>query len=117
MRTFLAAFIPLVLATPAFADWQQISDRDTFRAQVVDNAYADAGGNWFRFNSNGTLSGGAQGKDLTGTWRYQNGMACFNRALGGEDLPADCIVVLVDGNALVTVRDQGRGRQTQYVKQ
>ncbi len=115
MRFFLS-LTAILAASPALAEWQQIGDRDTFRAEVVDNAYADANGSWFQFNSNGTLSGGADGKDLTGTWRYQNGMACFNRALGGEDLPADCIVVLVDGNALVTVRDQGRGKQTQYTK-
>ncbi len=113
MRKFLS-MMAIIAATPALAEWQQIGDGDTFRAQVVNNAFVDADGNWFQFNSNGTLTGGAAGKELTGTWRYQNGMACFNRALGGEDLPADCIVVLVDGDALVTVRDQGRGKQTQY---
>ena len=114
-RLLIAAFA--LCATTAQAEWSQIKDANSFGAAVVGNAYADGNGNWFRFNANGTLDGGANGQALTGNWRYRNGMACFSRALGGNALPSDCIVVMVDGNRLVTVRDQGRGRQTLYTRQ
>jgi len=116
MRFWMSALLGFA-ATTAQADWVQISDATTFSAEVVGHSYADANGNWFRFNADRTLVGGANGQDLTGDWQYRSGMACFNRALGGDDLPSDCIVVLYDGNRLVTVRDQGRGRQTQYTRQ
>jgi len=114
---YFPAFIFCLLASPSFAAWQQISDANMFSSQVVGNSYVDSVGNWFRFNANGTLSGGANGKDLAGHWQFTRGFACFKRTLGGEALPNDCIVVLIDGNDLVTVRQEGKGRQTQYVKQ
>jgi len=116
MRFLLAYIAFSIFALPAQAAWQQITDTGTFASQVVGNAYVDNNGNWFRFNANGTLSGGANGQDLAGNWQFVRGFACFNRTLGGEPLPNDCIVVLVDGDKLVTVRNEGQGRQTQYTK-
>lgn len=114
---FLYTIIFGLMALPASAEWQQIFDQNTFDAQVVDTSFQDSAGNWFRFNSDGSLSGGSGGKDLTGTWRFDNGFACFDRKLGKERLPSDCIVVLINGEQLVTVRNQGKGRQTQYTRQ
>lgn len=116
MRILSAFFVLIASTTPSLAAWQQVTDRTTFSSQVVGNAYVDSNGNWFRFNANGTLSGGANGKDLAGNWQFTRGFACFNRTLGGEALPNDCIVVLIDGDKLVTVRNEGQGRQTQYTK-
>ena len=113
----LSSVILLAWASPVWASFLQISDPDTFSSTVVGQVYVDEKGAWFRFNEDGTLSGGAGGQDLTGNWSFQRGMACFNRALGGEALPSDCIVILVDGNQLVTVREQGKGRQTVYTRQ
>ena len=114
---FILPFVLAFCGGTAHADWARITDGATFTAKVVGNSYADANGAWFRFNSDGTLSGGASGQALTGQWEFRNGGACFNRALGGQTLPPDCIVVFVDGNQLVTVRDAGRGRQTVYTRQ
>lgn len=114
-RILTAAF--LLAAAPAWAAWQQINDANSFSSNVVGNSYADADGNWFRFNANGTLDGGSFGRSLTGNWQFSRGMACFNRSMDGTALPSDCIVVLTSGNQLVTVRDQGRGKQTVYTRQ
>lgn len=115
LRPGIAALV--LTATAAQAEWNQIADADAFSANVVDNSYIDEAGSWFRFNADGSLAGGAQGRELTGMWNFERGMACYSRALGGEALPSDCIVVLVDGDQLVTVRQQGTGKQTVYTRQ
>lgn len=111
---FVGLFV--ALAGQAQAEWVQVADRSTFVAEVVGNSYVDGGGNWFQFNADRSLVGGANDQALTGNWWYRRGMVCFDRALGGAELPSDCIEVYVDGNQLVTIRDRGRGRQTQYTR-
>ena len=113
---FLYTIIFGLMALPASAEWQQIFDQSIFDAQVVKTPFEDSAGNWFLFNSDDSLSGGSGGKDLTGTGWFDKGFACFDRKLGKERLPLDCVVVLTDGDKLVTVRNQGKGRQTQYMR-
>jgi len=113
----LTTILFCAFATPTFADWQQISNANTFASQVVGNSYVDSDGNWFRFNADGSLSGGSRGRELTGDWRFTRGFACFNRSVGGQAAPSDCIVVLVDGRQLVTVRNEGKGSQALYTRQ
>lgn len=116
LRIFLSIFA--LVAFPAWANWNQIADAQTFNASVVGNVYVTDNGTWFRFNANGSLDGGADGKALTGRWQYTRGMACVgSRTFGGDPLPDDCVVVLTSGNQLVTVRNQGAGRQTVYTRQ
>lgn len=118
MRLALTAAALLLTALPAHADWTQIKSQKELRAQVIDNRYVDPKSKaWFSLKRDGSLAGGARGEDLTGTWRWKRGVVCYDRKLGGEDLPSNCIVIMVNGNELATIRDSGKGRQLLYRKQ
>ncbi len=107
-----------LLATPAFAEWQQVTDRATLRSEVVAQTWVDNSGNWFRLARTGTLQGGiSDGRALTGSWRWTGGLVCFDREIGGEAFPSDCMVVAVDGNQMVVVRNNGTGSQRVYTRQ
>jgi len=48
---------------------------------------------------------------------HANFIESHSNVLRNNDaLPVDCIVVLIDGDKLVTVRERGTGRHTQYTK-
>lgn len=105
------------LAFPALADFERIKTKATMTELVVGNKYVNPkDGAWFSFRADGTLSGGYKKDPLTGNWRWKSRMACFSRSLGDQKLPDDCIVIHIDGNQLVTIRDNGKGRQTLYTK-
>lgn len=118
MRIAVSAAALMLFALPAQADWTQIKSQKDLRAQVLDNRYVEPQTKaWFALNSDGSLSGGARGQDLTGSWRWKRGAVCYDRKLGGETLPSNCIVIMVNGAELVTIREGGKGRQIRYQKQ
>ncbi len=118
MRLTLATTALLLTTLPAQADWAQIKSQKDLRAQVLDNRYVEPQTKaWFSLKSDGTLTGAARGEELTGTWRWKRGVVCYDRKLGGEALPSNCIAIMVNGDELVTIRDSGKGRQIRYDKQ
>ncbi len=118
MRIALATAALMLAALPAQADWTQIKSQNDLRAQVLENRYVEPETKaWFTLKRDGSLTGSARGQELTGTWRWKRGVVCYDRRLGGEDLPSNCIAIMVNGNELVTIRDSGKGRQIRYDKQ
>ena len=118
MRITLTVAALLLTTLPAHADWTQIKSQKELRSQVLDNRYIEPKSKArFALNRDGKLDGSARGTALTGTWRWKRGVVCYDRKLGGEDLPSNCIVIMVNDNELITVRDSGKGRQIRYQKQ
>lgn len=112
--TLLAITLALT-AAPAYAGWERVKSKDVLFANVVGNDYVNPdNGAWFRFGQGGVLSGGFDGQDITGKWRWSGRMVCFSRKLGGNPLPKDCVTVHLDGKKLATIKNKGKGRQTVY---
>lgn len=117
IRKTLLVLVLSFAAIPAYADFQRIKTKAMMTENVVDNKYVNPkDGAWFVFRADGNLDGGYKKEPLTGNWRWKSRMACFSRSLGDKKLPDDCIVIHIDGNQLITIRDRGKGRQTLYKK-
>lgn len=115
MRLPLLIAVSLMLSTPAHAAWKTISSEKELNAKVVGKSFIDpASKGWFRLKKNGSLTGGFEGKKLTGNWDWQGKYVCYNRKLGSKKLPGDCIVIRVNGNKITTTRKKGKGRTTEY---
>jgi len=102
---------------PASADWQTISKKSDLQKAVVGKSWVNPqNGAWFRLRRNGKLAGGAGDKELAGAWAWKGKYLCFDRTLGGEAVPSDCVVVQVDGASISTIRKQGRGSRATYIR-
>ncbi|MEM6386523.1 MAG: hypothetical protein AAF718_09840 [Pseudomonadota bacterium] len=117
MHRFALILTATLLATPAIAEWNQIDSKAEFQELVINKNFVHQETKaWFRFNSNGQLTGGARGEKLTGKWRWSGGQACYTRKLGKQSFPRDCVTLWVDGKKGVTKR-KSDGRQVAYVIQ
>jgi hypothetical protein len=106
----------LLIAAPAHAGWQTIKSEADLSKLIVGKSWVNPKHEgWFRLRQNGKLTGGFDGKKLSGAWKWDGKHVCYTRKLGREKLPNDCIVVQVDGKNIATIRDKGRGRKTAYV--
>jgi hypothetical protein len=115
-----AAFLASVLISfsqPALADWQTISKQSDLQKAVVGKSWVNPkNGAWFRLRRNGKLAGGVDDKELAGAWAWKGKYLCFDRTLGGDPVPSDCVVVQVDGASISTIRNQGRGSRATYIR-
>jgi len=105
----------LLFSQPALADWQTISKKSDLQKAVVGKSWVNPkNGAWFRLRRNGKLAGGVGKKELAGAWAWKGEYLCFDRTLGGEPVPSDCVVVQVDGASISTIRNQGKGSRAIY---
>lgn len=115
LKPALTIAVLSLVATQANAGWEQVTSKAVLSANVVGNEYVNpSNGAWFSFRADGSLDGGYQGKSMTGKWRWSGGKVCFTRALAGKALPKDCVTVHMDGSKIVTTKNNGKGKQTQY---
>ena len=115
MRFFLLLLAITLTTTPALAGWKTIKSEAELQEKVVGRSFIDPESKaWFRLRKNGKLVGAARKQKLTGAWQWKSGFVCFNRKLGGEKLPSDCVVMQFDRNNIATIRKSGKGRKTAY---
>lgn len=113
----VAILLVLGVAFPAQAGWTKVKSQDVLSAQVIGKDWVEPkSGGWFRLRKNGKLTGGFQGKKISGKWVWKKNVVCYSRKLGTEKLPPDCIAIRVDGDKLTTTRKSGKGRTINYVR-
>lgn len=100
----LAALAPL----PAAAELARITDRDTFVSTVQGRELSRLGVS-LQVSPNGSIVGRALGRDVTGTWSWENGMFCRTLDAGDRQFARNCQVVSVDGSSIRFHADQGTG--------
>lgn len=88
---------------------QVIGDRATFLALVQDRVLTRLGIR-LRVGADGSISGEAFGRPVTGAWRWQGSHFCRDLFYGGRDLGANCQVVELRGDRLRFIADEGRGQ-------
>jgi len=105
----LAAAIGLV--TPGLAaaeEFQTVRDQQTFLS-VVTNRHLKRFGITLNVTPTGEIEGRAFGTQVTGAWRWQDGYFCRDLYYGNRDLGPNCQLVLVNGNTVRFVADEGQG--------
>ena len=65
----------------------------------------------------GEITGRGLGWDVTGAWRWQDGYFCRDLNWGGSDLGQNCQAVLVQGQTIRFVSDQGAGDHADFALQ
>ncbi|WP_224816323.1 dihydrodipicolinate reductase [Hasllibacter sp. MH4015] len=111
MKSHLTALTALVVSfapLPAMADLERITDRGAFLSAVEGRELSRLGVS-LRVSPNGTIAGRALGRDVTGTWSWENGMFCRTLDAGDRQFGRNCQVVSVDGGNIRFHADQGTG--------
>lgn len=105
---FTALLASLLAASPAYADLVRITERGAFVSTVQGRELARFGIN-LRVAPDGTISGRALGRDVTGTWTWEGGMFCRTLDAGDRSWGRNCQVVSSDGSSIRFHADQGTG--------
>lgn len=108
LRTLSLASALLLAATPAFADLTRILDRTAF-LNLVEGRELSRLGISLQVAPNGSIAGRALGRDVTGTWTWEDGFFCRTLDAGDRSFARNCQIVSVDGDTLRFHADQGTG--------
>lgn len=100
----LAALVPL----PALAELARVTDRAAFVSAVQGRDLSRLGVT-LRVAPDGSIAGRALGRDVTGTWAWEDGMFCRTLDAGDRQFPRNCQVVSVNGSSIRFHADQGTG--------
>jgi len=109
-----AAFTPAALPAQAF---ERITDAQQF-TQLIDGRALTRFGITLEVSADGAASGQISGRGfgypVTGAWRWDQGFFCRDLDWGGSDLGFNCQAVLLDGQRLRFVSDQGQGDHADF---
>lgn len=115
MARFAATFALSLMASPAFAEFAKIDDRETFLAYVEGRELRlGAFGVRLRVNGDGTIAGSGMGAPVTGTWAWQDGYFCREMDWSGTPIPYNCQLVEVSGAKMRFTVDRGAGRSADF---
>lgn len=105
----LAATTAAATAAPAAAnEFRMITEQTEFVSQIASRDLRRFGIR-LEVSPDGGISGSAFGRDVTGAWNWRGGYFCRDLYFGGEDLGPNCQAVLVSGDTVRFVADQGAG--------
>lgn len=109
----LAAAILFGLATPAFAEFQQVTSRNDFMELVTGKTLTRT---LVKLNvlPNGSISGKGASWPVTGQWTWQDGYLCRSLYWGGDDLGYNCQEVKTNGQKVRITSDKGTGQSADF---
>ncbi len=102
----IGVFAPEVAGAEEF---QTVREKDTFLS-VVTNRPLKRFGITLTVTPSGEITGRAFGTPVSGAWRWENGYFCRDLYYGDRDLGPNCQLVLVNGDTVRFVADQGAGQ-------
>ncbi len=108
LRITALAVLATLAPLPAAAELARITDRDTFVSTVQGRELSRLGVS-LQVSPNGSIVGRALGRNVTGTWSWENGMFCRTLDAGDRQFARNCQVVSVDGSSIRFHADQGTG--------
>jgi hypothetical protein len=103
----------LALATPALADFQQITKRADFLA-LMEGRELTRPLVRIQVLPDGRISGTGAAWEVTGQWSWEGNYLCRSLKWGGDDLGYNCQEVLVDGATVRITSDRGAGRSADF---
>lgn len=100
----------VVSAAPALAksEFRQVADRNTF-LRLVEGRQLSRFGIRLEVTPDGAIRGRAFGYAVTGAWEWEDGYFCRDMAYGRNPITYNCQAVLLHGDTLRFVSDQGQG--------
>lgn len=112
MQGLKAASLAVALLAPAAApaDVVQVTSRSEF-VRLVDGRTLSTLGVRLRVSPAGQITGSAWGRQVSGTWRWQDGYFCREMTFGDKPIAADCQVVTREGDRLRFIAQRGEGQQ------
>lgn len=115
MKRFSMAFgaALIALASPAFADFQQVTSRDAF-VQLLSGKKLTRPFVELQVTPDGRINGRGAAWDVTGQWQWKGNYLCRSLKWGGDDLGYNCQEVKVQGNTVRITSDQGAGQSADF---
>jgi hypothetical protein len=108
MRLF-AVILVAAFISPAKADgYVRVNDRGAF-VELVKGKSLTTFGVTLSVSPSGGIGGRALGRDVTGSWTWNNGYFCRTMKAGSRAFPRNCQVVQQNGNRLRFIADEGKG--------
>ena len=108
-RLGLATLALMLAAGAALADgYARVDSRAQFLS-LVEGRELSRFGIALRVRPDGTIGGNGFGRDVTGSWAWEDGYFCRTLAWPGTDLPRDCQLVELSGSTLRFTAERGRG--------
>ena len=119
MKILIALIFTLLVASlssySSQTDSQRILDLETFEREVVrrqlERAITDAR---IVIEPNGTLSGSAGNKEISGKWDFRNGHFCRSFLVGSILGQEDCGPFYYDDNGITYIRQKSRGERVKF---
>jgi hypothetical protein len=98
----------IALATPALADYQQITTKSDFVALMNGKSLTRPFVK-IQVRPDGQITGRGATWDVTGNWQWKSGFLCRDLQWGGDDLGYNCQSVEADGSKIRITSDKGTG--------
>ena len=112
---FVAAAVSLssLAFSSVGAEERRITTEEEYRKLVVGKRIvADWG--WVRVHGDARITGLVNDKKLTGVWIWVDRFYCRTVQIGARNLGRDCQIVMIAGDKISFIRDQGNGRKVTY---
>ena len=109
MRAILISLSLFAFASPALADFQRVTERDSFVSLIQDKDLTRLGIR-LQVTTDGKIRGRAFGQRVSGDWDWNGGFFCRDLYVNDDVLdPDNCQLVEVKGNTLRFTSDKGQG--------
>jgi len=110
MLRFAAALLVMFAVAPASAEaFQKVSDKSRF-VEIVQDKELIRMGIGLDVMPDGKIVGRAFGRDVTGSWTWQDGYFCRDLFWGQRELGYNCQEVKVNGATIRFTSDEGTGQ-------
>jgi hypothetical protein len=110
MHKLAASFVAMLAsATAALAEPTRVTEADEFSSGIVGRELTTLGVRLI-VQPDGSITGKAFGRTVTGSWDWQQGYFCRELMYGQEPLAANCQMVTIDGNRVKFTSDRGTGQ-------
>ncbi|WP_238381032.1 dihydrodipicolinate reductase [Alkalilacustris brevis] len=104
----LSFLLILAVPAPAASEFRQVSERETF-LRLVEGRELRRFGIRLEVTPDGEIRGRAFGYTVTGAWDWEGGYFCRDMAYGRNPVGYNCQAVLLRGDTLRFISDQGQG--------
>ncbi|MEM6305697.1 MAG: dihydrodipicolinate reductase [Pseudomonadota bacterium] len=108
-----AAAAMVAIASPALADFEQVTSRSEF-VQLVSGKTLTRPLVRLRVGADGSISGRGATWDVSGQWQWKGNYLCRSLEWGGDDLGYNCQEIKVNGSTMRITSDRGAGQSADF---
>lgn len=104
----------LAFAAPVMAEELNRVEREAEFVGLVSGKALTRLGVTLEVAADGSISGRAFGRPVTGAWRWNGGLFCRDLYFGKQDLGPNCQVVQSDAETVRFIADEGNGDHADF---